>query len=352
MLPAGSSNRCDRTAVVIQRSSSAQTTRLVQDLLGDDAVRRETAVARLAISGERAVDRLLAALPHAAPAGQVAVLRTLELIGTPRAFPAALSLLRATDDAVAAAAAGTLRPHVRSTEDALATDALEALTALALDTTRGDAPRLAALDALGETHSDTLQPIRERLRGDASASVRRMAGWIDANPVENAAARLETAAKGDLPEDGDAVRGWLADAGAIVALSVLQDLVVTLRERERRDGEDAIARLRWITARAAAHQALAERHSRLAVFDLRETLETATARLPLGFLAAVTQVGDASCLEPVAAAWHQISDPWMRDQLAAAFRAILAREQLTRRHAVVRRVIGRFPDAAPALLAS
>jgi HEAT repeat protein len=338
--------------VVIQRSSSAQTTQLVQDLLGDDAVRRETAIARLAIVGERAVDRLLSALPQTSSAGQVAVLRALELIGTPRALPAAVLLLQATDDAVAAAAAGTLRPHVRSAEDTLATRALEALTVLALDTRRPDVPRLAALDALGETNSDTLQPIRERLRRDASAGVRRMAGWSDANPAENAAARLETAAKGDLPEDGDVVRGWLSDAGGIVALSALQDLVVALRERERSAGHDAIARLRWMTARAAAHQALAERHSRLAVFDLRETLDTATARLPLGFLAAVTQVGDASCLEPLAAAWHKISDPWMREQLAAAFREILAREHLTRRHAVIRRIIGRFPDAAQAMLVS
>jgi hypothetical protein len=105
-----------------------------------------------------------------------------------------------------------------------------------------------------------------------------------------------------------------------------------------------------MTARAAAHQALADRHSRLAVFDLRDTFESATARLPIGFLAAVTRVGDASCLESLAAAWHQVHDGWMREHLASAFGEILTREKLTRRHAVVRRVIGRFPDAAKALL--
>jgi HEAT repeat protein len=323
---------------------------LVQDLLGEDAVRRETAIARLAIVGDRAVDRLLSALPQTSPAGQVAVLRALELIASPRTLPAAVSLLQASDDAVAGAAAAALRPHVRSHEDALATQALEALTALALDTRRGDGARLAALDALGETNSNTLQPIRDRLRQDPSPRVRRMAGWSDAKPAENAAARLEAAAKGDLPEDGDVVRGWLGDAGGIVALSVLHDLVLTLRERERGTASDAIARLRWMTARAATHQVLADRHSRLAVFDLRETFEIATARLPVGFLAAVAEVGDTSCLDSLASAWHQIGDAWMREHLATAFREIATREHLTRRHAAIRRVIGRYPDAAKAML--
>jgi hypothetical protein len=292
---------------------------------------------------------------------------------TPRALPAAVSLLQARDrdveDAVAVAAAGALRPHVRSADEALATRALEALTAVALDTRRGDAPRLAALDALGETGSDTLQPIRDRLRRDDSPRVRRMAGWSESKPTENAAARLEAAAHAasaasgasaaagsakaaaaDFPEDGDLVRGWLTDAGGTVALSVLHDLVLALRERERSAGGDAMARLRWMTARAAAHQALADRHSRLAVFDLRDTFESANARLPLGFLAAVTQVGDASCLEPLASAWEHTNDAWMREHLATAFREIVTRENLTRRHAAVRRVLARFPAAAQALL--
>jgi hypothetical protein len=351
--------------VVIQRSTSAQTTRLVEELLGDDAVKREAAIARLAIVGERAIDRLLAALAEASPAGQVAVLRVLEIIASPRALPATVALLQArdVDDAVAVAAAAALRPHVRSTEDALATRALEALTAVALDTRRSDAPRLAALDALGETGTDTLQPIRDRLRRDDSPRLRRMAGWSESKPTENAAARLEAAAAaakggadaakgGDFPEDGDVVRGWLTDAGGTVALSVLHDLVLALKERERNAGTDAIAKLRWMTARAAAHQALADRHSRLAVFDLRDTFDTATARLPVGFLAAVTQVGDASCLESLAHAWQHNNDNWMREHVAAAFREIMTREQLTRRHAAVRRVIARFPTAAQALLGS
>jgi hypothetical protein len=347
-------------AVVIQRSSSAQTATLIADLIGSDPVRREAAIARLAIAGERAVDRLLAALADAAGHGtaetSAVILRTLELIGSTRAVPAALARLGDANDSVAVAAAGALRPHLRAEDDDIATRVLEALTALALATDRSDPPRLAALDVLGEMDTETLQPIRDRLRRDPSARVRRMAGWADDEkaPV-NAAAQLEAAARGELPEEADALRSLLTQAGATVALSVLHELILTLRTKERAVAEaeangapDAV--MPWTTARGAAHQVLAERPSRLAVFDLRDTFERASARLPLGFVAAITTVGDASCLPALAAAWQQVEDGWMRDHIAAAFQAIMLREGLTRRHAAVRKALERGAGGAKALL--
>jgi hypothetical protein len=339
--------------VVIQRSSSTQTVRLIADLLGDDAVCREAAVARLAIVGDRAVDRLLAALPDAPAPGRVAILRVLEAIASPRLLPAITPWLAAHDDAVAVAAAGAMRPHLKADDDRVATSALEALTDLVLAATRSDPPRLAALDALSEMDADTLRPIRDRLRVDPSPRVRRLAGWTEADEpsAENAAARLEAAARGELPDDGEALRALVASAGAAVALSTLLDLVKTLRAREQQTADEDTRR-RWAATRAAAHQALAERHSRLAVYDLRETLESAGPGLPVGFLAAVTEIGDASCLESIAAAWQQVQEPWVREQLVAAFKEILTREKLTRRHAAVRRVLERRPEAGRALLTS
>jgi hypothetical protein len=360
-----------RLAVVIQRSSSAQTATLIADLIGGEPVRRETAIARLAIAGERAVDRLLAALADAAPAPAPAhakpqstpadatragnadaaavILRTLELIGSVRAVPAALARLDDANDSVAVAAAGALRPHLRADSDDVAARVLERLTALALATGRSDPPRLAALEALGEMGTETLQPIRDRLRGDPSARVRRMAGWADGEDApRNAAAQLEAAARGELPEDADALRSVLTQAGATVALSVLHELILTLKAKERAVVEAASAPdvvMAWTTARGAAHQVLAERQSRLAVFDLRDTFERATARLPLGFVAAITTVGDASCLPALAAAWQQNEDGWMRDHIATAFQAIMTREGLTRRHAAVRRALERSSGA-------
>jgi hypothetical protein len=176
-----------------------------------------------------------------------------------------------------------------------------------------------------------------------------MAGWADDEeaPV-NAAAQLEAAARGELPEDADALRSLLTQAGPTVALSVLHELILALRTKERAVAEatsapDAV--MPWTAARGIAHQVLAERQSRLAVFDLRDTFEHASSRLPLGFVAAITTVGDASCLPALAAAWQQVEDGWMRDHIAAAFQAIMIREGLTRRHAAVRKALERSAGA-------
>ena len=77
--------------------------------------------------------------------------------------------------------------------------------------------------------------------------------------------------------------------------------------------------------RGAIHQALAARNSRLALYDLRESL-LAAERLPVAFLAALDEIGDATCLETLAAAYDESSrsgDTWWREHLAQAFRAIV-----------------------------
>jgi hypothetical protein len=68
----------------------------------------------------------------------------------------------------------------------------------------------------------------------------------------------------------------------------------------------------------------------------------------------MTLIGDTTCLEPLAVAYaaaHDLSDTehWRRD-LAAAFKAIVAREGLTRRHAALRRVRARFKNELDRLL--
>ena len=106
-------------------------------------------------------------------------------------------------------------------------------------------------------------------------------------------------------------------------------------------------------ARAAAHVALANRGSRLAVYDLRESLESADAPLPVEFLAALSSVGDRSCLEPIAAAYTRARDgqEWWRAHLADSFRAIVARERITRRNAVIKKIEKRWKETAEELLA-
>ena len=97
---------------------------------------------------------------------------------------------------------------------------------------------------------------------------------------------------------------------------------------------------------------LGTRGSRLALYDLRDSL-LEPERLPVAFLAALEEIGDVTCLEPLAAAYDASSrsgDAWWREHLAAAFRAIVRREGLTRRHAAVKRALARWPDATADLM--
>jgi hypothetical protein len=145
-------------------------------------------------------------------------------------------------------------------------------------------------------------------------------------------------------DDPLAVREWIGAHGARAALSTLHDIVVRCREREK--GEPS-ARLRqeWVVARGTAHAALAQRGSRVALYDLRESFDAATTPLPLDFLTAVTRTGDASCLEPMARAWDAAkNESWWRDRLAGAAAEITARERLGARNAALKRVRARWPE--------
>ena len=99
--------------------------------------------------------------------------------------------------------------------------------------------------------------------------------------------------------------------------------------------------------RGVLHQHLGARGSRLALYDLREALESAQGPLPVGFLSASAVIGDTSCLTPLARAWVESAsdDRWWRDHIAEAFSAIVAREALTRRHPVLKSILERWPSA-------
>jgi len=100
----------------------------------------------------------------------------------------------------------------------------------------------------------------------------------------------------------------------------------------------------WLAVRGAVHQALALRGSRVALYDLRETMAGTQRPMPASFLAALKMVGDDSCVEPLAAAFARATDQegWRR-QIAQTVRQIVKRERLTKKHAVLRRALGRAP---------
>jgi hypothetical protein len=346
--------------VVIRRSSAPEVSALLRDLASGTGPERETAVARLSVIGTRAVAGLLALLASdAGPAARAGALSALEAIADPRAADAALHALEADDEGVRGAAAALLRRLLDSTRGAAV---LDGLAAIAVDAARPDGARVAALEALRQVPGSALSLISARLADDPSLAVRAMVVGAGNGVVLPPLDALERAANGTLPDDPDSLRQWLAAAGPHAPLPTLHRLVQRVRERE---AAEAPRRGEWMTARAAAHQALAARGSTVALYDLRETIEAGEGA-PVEMLAALEAVGDRTCLEPIAAACARQASPpghaatgpdagaaaWWRGHLVAAFRTIVAREHLTERHAVIRRVRARWPETAAALLGS
>jgi hypothetical protein len=326
-------------AVPIKRSSAASIDALVSDLGSGSAVVREAAIARLAVIGPRAVDSLVAILgrPEKGPVARLGALRTLEATADARALDPALQAALDSDASVAAAAVGVVRLFLKGRRGNVA---LDRLTALALDRERPETVRLAAVAAFGDLPASTTEPLWAALATDPSAAIRARAsgGQAPASRLSHRE-RLESAAESGLPDDPETLRRLLSTADA-VPLPVLHRIIERLRERE--STVSTAARGEWTRARGAAHVALAKRGSRLALYDLRESLESARAPLPVEFLAALSMAGDASCLEAVAAACSRATDEWSRRHLADTFRAIVLRERLTRRHGVMKRIEKRW----------
>lgn len=344
---------------MIRASAAAEIRQLLDALADPDEIVRESAIARLAVIGPRAAERLLLDYPSAPPGARAGMLRALEALAEPRALPLARAALAdSSAEAADAAQAGVavLRAFLTSADAAAARDALDALVAAALDGSRATASRLAAFDALRVLPADVRQAVRKNLVEDPNPQVRAFAvsagapAPIDTPPTDESTWR--EAIEGRLPATPAPLKQALAARRSRARLGELQHLVDHLRAREQREA-DAGRREEWRAVRGAVHLALADRNSRLALYDLRDSLLDAD-RLPVAFLAALEEVGDATCLESLAAAYDASSrsgDAWWREHVATAFRAIVQREGLTRRHAAVKRTMSRWPEATADLMA-
>src|SRR4029077_11301167 len=109
---------------------------------------------------------------------------------------------------------------------------------------------------------------------------------------DDADAWLRDAVENALPDDASGVRDVVKAAGDTAPLPLLHQLIERIREREQ--AETGTRRAEWMGGRAIAHLALARRGSRLALYDLRETLEAARGPLPVEFLASLREIGDVS----------------------------------------------------------
>jgi HEAT repeat protein len=343
--------------VSIKPSAGRQIDALIAELCSDSASTREAAGARLTLLGARTADKLIAVVESDAPGhARVAALQALEAIASPRAIDVALKALDDHDPAVASAAISTAQTFLRSARSA---DVVDRVTQVALDPLRQPDLRLAAIQGLSSLRSATLMPLWTILAQDPNPQVRARAQAGASRkpaPPPDPFGDLSAVAEGTLPDDPVALGRAIAKAPASLPLPLLQRLVDRIREQEA--AEPPGRRAEWTRTRGAAHLALAGRGSRLALYDLRESLERATARLPVEFLAALSQIGDASCLEAIAAAYVQSpqtnrgSADWWRRHLASAFHTIVKREGLTRRHGVIRKIVKRWGDAAPGLSTS
>jgi hypothetical protein len=329
--------------MVIKPSSAGEIRQLIDALASGDDVRREAAIGRLGVIGGRAVEHLLAAYQGAERTVRVAMLRALEPAGDIRTLAIARAALAEGGD-LGVAAAGVLRELLDNRHAATATASLDALVATALDAGASHRLRLAAFDALRDV-PDARDRVASALRAEQDPLLDPAPGRIGESTTEDAV--WQDAVGGRLPDRPEELRELVPSRAAVAPLSTVQNLIDRVRAHEAtvRGGSD-----QWQALRGALHQALALRGSRVALYDLRESIERAEAPLPASFLAALQAVGDRSCLEPAAAAYARVPDRRWRYQLKEAFRAIARRERIARRHAVVKRITARWGDVVAELI--
>jgi hypothetical protein len=325
--------------LAIRASLSREVSTLLSDLASDRAVVREAAVARLTVIGARAATALaaLAVDRKASADARSAALRVIEGTAAPQGLATALSVLDESDDEIVKSAIAALRPHIRGAGGAVVVDRL---TAIALDQQRRVPVREAALRALLELDKGSLRPLLSQLRKDASPEIAALAANHRTTP-EEPSQLVASAAEGRLPPDGELLRRAITRAGSTLTLPDVLRLIERVHGHEK--SVPAATRRQWQAARAAAHLVLARRGSRIALYDLRETVQRAKEPLAVDFVAALDAIGDASCLEALARAYGSTKDEWWRAHLIRTFRTIVRRERLTRRHAVVRKLRERSP---------
>lgn len=327
--------------MVIRRSSGRQLDVLIADLGAERTDVRDAAIARIAVAGERAVERLVAVIEGAnSVIARVGALQALDAIGSPRALDVALTAVDDPNANVAIAAIGVTRAFLKGPRGVAA---VERLTTISLDRSRPEAVRGAALRVLELLGAKAVAPLRDALRDDPQQAVAALAARA-APAREDPGAWLREAVENPLPDDANGIRDVVKAVGDTAPLPLLHQLIERIREREQ--AETGTRRAEWMGARAIAHLALARRGSRLALYDLRETLEATRDPLPVEFLASLREIGDVSCLEPLALAYSHApsGDNWWRRHLLDAFRAIVTRARITRRHATMKRIAARTPD--------
>jgi hypothetical protein len=347
----------------------------IQELLGRLAsggpAERDSAVAGLTLLGTRVIEPLRAILPTASRAARLAALEVLDRIEDHAALAPLLDLVGDEDEPVARRAmevaggrpdpraaralAGVLAgaaPASRRRGAVLAlvrlqaaglVEALDPLAARLLDEGEDAGLRVAILDALQAQEpplaAATLRPLLKRLAASADPQLAARARSIKDAPVSVDRLVDELVAPGRSAEAVARTTAALVLRGA-PAIPALQRALERLGPPGRNGGDASSLR-----ARAAIHEALATLDSRVALYDLRETIATRPRAVMPALLRAAGRVGDGS-LVPLLARVVAEETAWL-EACAAALAAIVAREKLRKTSAACRAV---RPDDRSAFL--
>jgi HEAT repeat protein len=310
-------------------SKASETKALIAALDDRRPARREAALARLTLLGERSLPYAVEALRSPSPLVRMGALSMLERAGTNRALPHALPLLADADEAVAARAAQVAASHldprtVKALRKALRTrgpevaraaaealvrlfdlglvEALEPLLDALFDEGAVDEVRLVALGVVARLPAEESAPLLTRLAGTTS---RRMS-------------RAVASHRGPPPSD---------HAPSIPALHREIERLSAAGSGQTEPGAAA-------AAKADVHLALARLDSRIALYDLREMLEARPVRSAGVLLQAAGLIGDKSLVATLARLAAE--EPGLLEPCAEAFGAIVRRSSLRRTSASMR----------------
>src|SRR6185369_6125364 len=201
----------------IRPSAGAEVRQLIEALGAADDVTRESAIARLAVIGPRALEHLLNDFPAATARVRAGMLRVFEATDDARVLPLVRASLADASASVQSTAIGVLRALAASEQPKVARDALDALVAVALDSERIAAVRLTAIEALRD-QPDVWQPLKAKLAGDPDPAI---SGGAAAPPATPAGGWADAVA-GRLPAAPAAVKRLLASSRASARLTELQ----------------------------------------------------------------------------------------------------------------------------------
>lgn len=314
--------------MTIVPSRSAEIQRWLADLGAAETRARDSAIARLTLLGERAVPGLLDSLRSGLAPARVGALRVLERLRVPRALPVILGQLEGDDAEVAAAAAAALAAYE-------SVDALPGLSRALRHPAAGarEAATRGLLHLFAAGVEEAMEPLLAaafdpELEAEIQALALTVVDLLPDHERRTILAQAREAAGRSVREATEAVESLLrslpSGAGAVTAL------------------HHALAGLAGArtpaSARAAArlHLALAERDSRIALYDLRERLAERPVREVDALLQAAGRVGDGSLVAPIVALAAEA--PAHTGACAEALSAVVAREKLRKTHRDVKAV--------------